>query len=281
MLNRFWLKNWILCACVVAASSCNGAIAIPMDDDEKKKSKEADKESEIQVRLEAILADELPKSTRDMILKVVTQATDDGSFELEVDGENGKKPIRIMTIGKGMILDKSGKLSDIVIEGDDLKAAGKALDDLPEEIRLKVEGVLDKVNDKIRLKIGEGIDVKGLADIKVDAKTAGKIVFIDSDGVQKTYEFGDGQEMADMADVLAKMPKEIAEKLKSVQIRTDREVAEAMEAAQGKRRVRVIRSGNSFTEKEDAKPSGLEKKLDVILSRLEALEAKVNELQKD
>ncbi|MEM6473370.1 MAG: hypothetical protein AAF802_27680 [Planctomycetota bacterium] len=252
-----------------------------MDDDEKKKSKEADKESEIQVRLEAILADELPKSTRDMILKVVTQATDDGSFELEVDGENGKKPIRIMTIGKGMILDKSGKLSDIVIEGDDLKAAGKALDDLPEEIRLKVEGVLDKVNDKIRLKIGEGIDVKGLADIKVDAKTAGKIVFIDSDGVQKTYEFGDGQEMADMADVLAKMPKEIAEKLKSVQIRTDREVAEAMEAAQGKRRVRVIRSGNSFTEKEDAKPSGLEKKLDVILSRLEALEAKVNELQKD
>ncbi|MEM6474035.1 MAG: hypothetical protein AAF802_31080, partial [Planctomycetota bacterium] len=100
-----------------------------MDDEEKKKSKEAEKESEIQVRLEAILADELPKSTRDMILKVVTQATDDGSFELEVDGEKGKKPIRIMTIGKGMILDKSGKLSDIVIEGDDLKAAGKALDD--------------------------------------------------------------------------------------------------------------------------------------------------------
>lgn len=279
MLSQSWLKLTVFCGAVLAASSSFAAFALPMDDEKDSKAKE---KKPVEIRLRAALPAELSEETRERIIKIVADAKEKKEIEVRVDGAaSGEGEVKILSFGKGMVMDDLGNISTIILDGADIETDGKGLDKLPQELKVKVEGILERVQEKAKdkdatiVEIESDFDEKKLGNITIGAKSSGRFVVIGADGKEQTFRFGDG-ESATMEDAIAKMPTEIAEKLKSVQIVADKELGKAMESLKGRTQFRVIRAENV-----ERKTGGLEGKLDAILSRLEALEEKVNALQKD
>ena len=83
----------------------------------------------------------------------------------------------------------------------------------------------------------------------------------------QTYAFGEGEENADLKGVLAKLPAELANKIRRGPMKVDVEVVERQKA------------GNPGGSRTGGPLSRLEKKLDAILSRLDQLESDVHELK--
>ncbi|MEO1614740.1 MAG: hypothetical protein AAFV88_02760 [Planctomycetota bacterium] len=267
MKMKSWLMSTLVCGAACFATSCPAAIALASDDD--KKDKESAKK-EIEIRIDAALSDELPASIRKKILRIVGDVGGKDTIELKVDGADGdKKQIKVLRIGKGSFVDDKGNVTDFMLEGDALKDGEDAIAGLPKEIQIKVKAAMEKASKQL------ADQMPGMIAIS-DMKTNGRIVVVGADGEQKVFRFGDGED-GDLNAALAKLPKELSEKLKSVQLTADSELTEAMKKIEG---IKILRT--TFDEDEAPKADTgdrLEKKLDSILRRLDQLESKMDKLQ--
>ncbi len=224
-------------------------------------------ESEVVIAIEKALPKDMPESIRLRIMDAVQKsdgALGDKNIEIRINSDldglakDGTAKVRTFKFGKGVILGPDGKMSEFKFEGPD----GKGLENLAPEIRDRFRAVLTQGTGK-----KEGVVVPGTRTIKLAGSRHGKIVVVGADGKMQTYAFGEGEENADLKGVLAKLPAELANKIRRGPMKVDVEVVERQKA------------GNPGGSRTGGPLSRLEKKLDAILSRLDQLESDVHELK--
>lgn len=224
-------------------------------------------ESEVVTAIEKALPKDMPESLRLRIMDAVQKsdgALGDKNIEIRINSDSdgtakdGPAKVRTFKFGKGVILGPDGKMSEFKFEGPD----GKGLENLAPEIRDRFRAVIKQGTGG-----KEGDVVQETRTITLDGSRHGKIVVVGADGKTQTYSFGDGEENADLKDVLAKLPAELANKIRRGPMDVDVDAVEGQKAEN---------SGGSRT---GGPLLRLEKKLDAILSRLDQLESDVNELK--